>query len=150
MKRIILTLAFVACCFEFSTAYSALEDAKIIAEYKKQLKAKNHAKVARTLVHQANWASVGSLSTNSIVKGYPMVNIVSIDDNTANSVSTGRIHFLLTDLDFTGPDWRNNNKVTFMFTDEQTLNCKNKGMDPMEPTCPRVMISGKVLEVIEE
>ncbi|XP_064550215.1 protein CREG1 [Drosophila montana] len=140
----LLLLLLVACVFFSHTqAYSALQDARIIAQYKRQLEL-NHAKIARQLVHRANWASVGSISTNEVVKDYPMVNIISVDDTGLGGNSTGVIRFLLVDLDFTGPDWQKNNKVTFMFTDEQTLKCKNANMDPMEPTCARVIISGQV------
>lgn len=126
-----------------SSGYSPREDERIIREYKREQEL-NHAKIARDLVHRANWAAVGSLSTNERVKGYPMVNIISIDDSDANNRSTGRIRFLLTDLDFTGPDWQKDNKVTLLFSDEQTLRCKEGGKDPMEPTCARSMISGQV------
>ncbi|EDW80648.1 uncharacterized protein Dwil_GK11455 [Drosophila willistoni] len=132
-----------------SQGYSPREDARVIAEYKRELEL-NHAKIARQLVHQANWASVGSISTNKIVENYPMVNIVAIDDNDVHGNSTGKIRFLLTDLDFTGPDWQKNNKVTFTFTDEQTLNCQKAGKDPMEPTCARTMLSGQVKKMVED
>lgn len=131
----------------YCAAYSALEDARIIAEYKRYLHTTDHASVARSLVHKTDWASVGSISTNDKITDYPMVNIISVDDSAVDGSSTGRIHFLLTDLDFTGPDWKHINKVTFLFSDDQTLNCKNHGQDPMEPTCARTIISGKVKKV---
>ncbi|XP_017141335.1 protein CREG1 [Drosophila miranda] len=140
---LLMALAFACLALSQTQGYSASEDARIISEYKREMEL-NHAKIARQLVHRANWAAVGSISTNKIVEDYPMVNIVSIDDSDANGNSTGKIRFLLTDLDFTGPDWEKNNKVTLMFTEEQTLNCKNHGKDPMEPTCARSMISGQV------
>jgi len=130
-----------------TNGYSAFDDARIIAEYKKQLKSLDHPKIARNLVHQANWTSLGTISTNEHILGYPMVNIISIDDNDLNQKSTGHIRFLLTDKDFTGGDWKNNNKVTMLFSDEQNINCGRKGIDPMEPTCARTIISGKVIEV---
>eukprot|EP00099_Drosophila_melanogaster_P028530 NP_732230.1 cellular repressor of E1A-stimulated genes, isoform C [Drosophila melanogaster] len=136
-----LILALVS--LDPSSGYSRRKDERIIREYKREQEL-NHAKIARDLVHRANWAAVGSLSTNERVKGYPMVNIISIDDSDANNRSTGRIRFLLTDLDFTGPDWQKDNKVTLLFSDEQTLRCKEGGKDPMEPTCARSMISGQV------
>lgn len=142
MLIFLTTCAYVTC----SLGYSSLEDAQIIAEYKREL-ALNHAKIARKLVHRANWASVGTISGDSSVKDYPMVNIIAIDDNNAANSSTGIIRFLLTDLDFTGQDWQSNNKVTFMFSDEQTLNCKNANKDPMEPTCARTILSGQVKKV---
>ncbi|XP_034487939.1 protein CREG1 [Drosophila innubila] len=142
--NMLLLLVFASLSVAGNTlAYSALRDAQIIAEFKQELEL-NHAKIARELVHSANWASVGTISTNEVVKDYPMVNIISIDDNNASFISTGIIRFLLTDLDFTGMDWQSNNKVSFMFTDEQTLNCTNAKKDPMEPTCARTMISGQV------
>nr|XP_016944698.1 protein CREG1 [Drosophila suzukii]XP_036674402.1 protein CREG1 [Drosophila suzukii] len=138
---IALILAFVFPNPSFG--YSPREDALAIREFKRE-QGLNHAKIARDLVHRANWAALGSLSTNKLVEGYPMVNIISIDDSDANGNSTGRIRFLLTDLDFTGPDWQKDNKVTLLFSDEQTLRCKDGGKDPMEPTCARSMISGQV------
>jgi len=141
---IALILAFVFPNPSFG--YSPREDALAIREFKRE-QGLNHAKIARDLVHRANWAALGSLSTNKLVEGYPMVNIISIDDSDANGNSTGRIRFLLTDLDFTGPDWQKDNKVTLLFSDEQTLRCKDGGKDPMEPTCARSMISGQVQKV---
>ncbi|KAH8382156.1 hypothetical protein KR009_002083, partial [Drosophila setifemur] len=143
LQSLLLALILALAAPALSSGYSTREDARAIQEFKR-LQALNHAKIARQLVHQANWASVGSISTNELVEGYPMVNIISIDDSDVNGNSTGRIRFLLTDLDFTGPDWQKNNKVTVLFTDEQTLNCKNAGKDPMEPTCARTVISGQV------
>uniref|UniRef100_T1PLY7 Pyridoxamine 5'-phosphate oxidase n=1 Tax=Musca domestica TaxID=7370 RepID=T1PLY7_MUSDO len=146
----------VALYCNLSHGYSALEDARIIAEYKRSLKSSgepkelDHAAIARKLVHQTDWASVGTISSNPAVKGFPMVNIISINDNDVHQKSTGRIRFLLTDLDFTGIDWQVSNKTTFLFTDEQRLHCSRptgwnvQPIDPMEPTCARVMISGQV------
>ncbi|XP_030370511.1 protein CREG1 [Scaptodrosophila lebanonensis] len=145
-QTLLLIFAFISAAVTSTYGYSALQDARIIAQFRRDQEL-NHAKIARQLVHQANWASVGSISTNAIVENYPMVNIISVDDNDASGKSTGKIHFLLTDLDFTGPDWQRNNKVTFLFTDEQTLNCKNNNKDPMEPTCARIMISGQVRKI---
>lgn len=158
-KKSVFLAILLALYLNLSWGYSASEDARIIAEYKRKLKLKlkatligsqlNHALIARKLVHKTDWASVGTISTNNETKGFPMVNIISINDNDVKNQSTGHIQFLLTDLDFTGPDWQRNNKVTFLFTDEQTLSCSKHwpSIDPMEPTCPRVMISGEVKKV---
>ncbi|XP_023301314.2 protein CREG1 [Lucilia cuprina] len=161
-KTIKIFLLLIGVYLEFATCYSAYQDALIIREYKRQLRRNatlsapdlDHVKIARNLVHQANWASVGTISTHSAVKDYPMVNIISINDNDAFGQSTGRIRFLLTDLDFTGPDWQHNNKATFLFTDEQLMHCSkrpwpdnNSPIDPMEPTCARAIISGQVVKM---
>uniref|UniRef100_A0A1A9WNR1 CREG-like beta-barrel domain-containing protein n=1 Tax=Glossina brevipalpis TaxID=37001 RepID=A0A1A9WNR1_9MUSC len=118
LKYFSLTILIIVLSYDLIEAYSALEDERIILAYKYQqlmLETQpdlNHAKIARTLVNRANWAAVGTISTNRLVASYPMVNVISIDDNDSKGVSTGKIHFMLTDLDFTGPDWRYNNKMS--------------------------------------
>lgn len=104
----------------------------------------DHAKVARELVHKSDWAAVGTISVDSKIPGFPMVNVISIADN-----ENGTIYFMLVDLDFTGQDWHKNNNVTFLFTQDVNGDCRNKKRDPMEPTCARAMISGKVDPVDE-
>lgn len=101
-----------------------------------------HAEVARRLVHKSNWTSMGTLATCKHFVGFPMVNIISVADSATGNKSTGHIYYLLTDLDFTGKDWRKDNKMTALFTDDQDSSCSRKFIDPMEPTCARVIISG--------
>uniref|UniRef100_A0A1I8Q1L3 CREG-like beta-barrel domain-containing protein n=1 Tax=Stomoxys calcitrans TaxID=35570 RepID=A0A1I8Q1L3_STOCA len=111
-------------------------------------KESNHALVARRLVHQTNWAAISTISTHRKLKDYPMVQILSINDYDAKKQSTGRIQFLLTNLDFTGKDVKQNNKVSLLFNDEQLLHCSEQNLDPMEPTCARTIISGEVKRVL--
>ncbi|XP_067616796.1 protein CREG1-like [Eurosta solidaginis] len=73
-----------------------------------------------------------------------MVNIIAVDDSALNGSSTGRIHFLLADFEFTGADALHNSRMTFFFSEEQSNSCNKRGVNPMEPACPRVMISGRV------
>lgn len=91
---------------------------------------------------------MGTISTSKPINGFPMVNIQSVADSAKDEPSTGSIYFYLTDLDFTGQDLTKNNKLTAMFTNDQDLECSNKGIDPMEPTCARIMISGSAVKVI--
>lgn len=102
-----------------------------------------HAKVARYIVHKSEWTSMGTLSTLKNINGYPMVNIISVADSPRDAKSTGHIYFLLTDLDFTGQDLNVANKLTALFSNDQDLECTNQNVDPMEPICGRVMISGQ-------
>lgn len=105
---------------------------------------REYAKMARYLVHKSNWTSMGTISTIPNFTGYPMVNIKSIADSANNAPSTGRIIFLLTDMDFTGKDLAVNNKLTAMFTEDQDLACTSKNVDTMEPTCARAIFIGKL------
>lgn len=71
-----------------------------------------------------------------------MVNIVSMSDSARDEKSTGLIYFYMTDLDFTGHDLSKDNKLTIMLSQEQDQSCSKQNMDPMEPTCARVIIQG--------
>lgn len=76
-----------------------------------------------------------------------MVNLKSIADSAKDEPSTGNIYFYLTSLDFTGQDLLKNNKLTVMVSNDQDLACTNKGVDPMEPTCARIILSGTAVQV---
>lgn len=104
-----------------------------------------YAKVARYLVHRSDWTAMG---TNSkYFPGFPMVNIISIADSPKREKSTGNIYFYLTDLDFTGQDLTQDNKLTLLLSQEQDLSCTNANTDAMEPTCARIMVSGSITKV---
>lgn len=77
-----------------------------------------------------------------------MVNLKSVADSARDEPSTGNIYFYLTNLDFTGLDLLKSNKLTAMFSNDQDLECTKNGIDPMEPTCARIIISGSVLQVM--
>lgn len=79
--------------------------------------------------------------------GYPMVNVISIADSPKDQKSTGNIYFYLTNLDFTGQDLQENNKLTVLLSQDQDLSCSSTKTDPMEPTCARVIIKGKLQKV---
>lgn len=106
-----------------------------------------YAKMARYLVHKSNWTSMGTISSLSTIHGFPMVNVISVADSAYDAPSTGHIYFLLTDLDFTGQDLAENNKLTALFSEDQDLACTSNHTDTMEPTCARVIFTGKVLRL---
>uniref|UniRef100_A0A182LZ99 CREG-like beta-barrel domain-containing protein n=1 Tax=Anopheles culicifacies TaxID=139723 RepID=A0A182LZ99_9DIPT len=107
-----------------------------------------YAKMARYLVHKAEWVSMGSLSTVDAIKGFPMVNIISVADSARGEKSTGVLYFYLTMLDYTAQDLHKDNRLTVMLTLDQDKYCTNNGIDPMEPTCARIMISGRADKII--
>lgn len=104
----------------------------------------DYAKIARYLVHKSNWTSMGTISTEPKLLNFPMVNVISMADSALNAASTGRIYFLLTDLDFTGRDLAVNNKLTALFTEDQDLSCTTNHTDTMEPICARVIFVGQM------
>jgi hypothetical protein len=107
----------------------------------------DYAKMARWLVHNSEWMSMGTISTLPSIAGFPMVNVISMADSEKGAKSTGVIYFYLVMLDFTAQDLSKNNQLTALFSMDQNLYCTNRNMDPMEPTCARIMISGEALRV---
>lgn len=108
-----------------------------------------YAKMARYLVHKAEWVSMGSLSTVDAIKGYPMVNIIATADSEHGAKSTGTLYFYLTMLDYTAQDLSKDNRLTVLLSMDQDLECSKRGIDPMEPTCARIMISGRAIKLEE-
>lgn len=106
-----------------------------------------YAKMARYLVHKAEWVSMGSLSTVDAIKGYPMVNVIAVADSARGEKSTGTLYFYLTMLDYTAQDLSKDNRLTVLLSMDQDLYCSKRGVDPMEPTCARIMISGRAVKL---
>lgn len=76
-----------------------------------------------------------------------MVNVKSVADSKVGAPSTGHIYFYLTNVDFTAQDLMKDNKATLLFSADQDLSCSQHNIDTMDPTCSRIMISGKVKKV---
>lgn len=92
-----------------------------------------YAKMARWLVHNMEWTSMGTISTLPYLSGYPMVNVIAMADSVKDAPSTGVVYFYLTMLDFTAQDLAKSNRLTALFSMEQSLYCSEKmNVDPME------------------
>lgn len=79
-----------------------------------------------------------------------MVNVIAMADSEKGAKSTGEIYFYLVMLDFTAQDLSKNNKMTVLFSLDQSLYCTKRNVDPMEPTCARIMMSGEALKVLKD
>lgn len=94
-----------------------------------------------------DYASLGTISSLDDIKGYPMVSIMSVADSPRDGKSTGDIYLYLLHIDYITHDLKATNKLTALFSDNEDLSCAKRGLDPMEPTCARVMITGYVAQV---
>ncbi|XP_076233719.1 cellular Repressor of E1A-stimulated Genes [Calliopsis andreniformis] len=101
------------------------------------------ALMARYIVNQADWASVGTISTRKDIESYPAVTLVSFTDGLLGN-GTGVPYMYLTPLDFTAQDLAKDNRVSLLLTLAQGDYCKSKQWDPMDPRCARVLMSGKM------
>lgn len=76
-----------------------------------------------------------------------MVSVMSVADSPRGGNSTGNIYFYLLHIDYITHDLKADNKLTALFSNNQDLECTRRGLDPMEPTCSRVMITGYAAQV---
>lgn len=76
-----------------------------------------------------------------------MVSIMSVADSVRGANSTGDIYLYLLHIDYITHDLKADNKLTALFSNNQDLSCTKRGLDPMEPTCSRVMITGYIAQV---
>ncbi|XP_077288483.1 cellular Repressor of E1A-stimulated Genes [Arctopsyche grandis] len=105
---------------------------------------KDYVAMARFVVHQADWASVATLSTIQKIKNYPFTNIASMSDGTVDH-SIGIPYFYLTPLDFASKDLTEDSRCTISVTLEETSYCRQQNYDPDDPRCARVMLSGRMV-----
>jgi hypothetical protein len=75
---------------------------------------------------------MGTISTLPTLNGFPMVNVISVADSAKNEKSTGKIFFYLTMLDFTAQDLSKSNKLTALFSMDQTLYCQRWGLNKLK------------------
>ncbi|CAL8468144.1 g7683 [Coccomyxa elongata] len=99
-----------------------------------------HAKMARWLIAENDW---GTVSTTSIhLAGAAFGNLVSYADGPKGN-STGRLLFYLTPMDATTTDLAANSAATLTVGEIQLAGSCGV-MDPEDPTCAKVSISGRM------
>lgn len=107
------------------------------------------ALMARYIVNQADWSAVATISTRKDIESFPTANLISFGDGPLGNGS-GIPYVYLTPLDFTAQDLAKDHRATFLMSLAQGDYCKDKAMDPMDPRCARVMLSGKIKQIKED
>ncbi|KAJ2947426.1 hypothetical protein O0L34_g17204 [Tuta absoluta] len=103
--------------------------------------------MARYVLHNADWASVATISSLPAIQGFPFSNVKSVvDGSLANS--TGIPYFYMAPADFTARDLMRNSRVTVQVSLEETRYCENQKWDPEDPRCTRLMLSGKMKRIM--
>ncbi|KAF2899695.1 hypothetical protein ILUMI_06480 [Ignelater luminosus] len=99
------------------------------------------AKMARYIIHNSDWASIATISTLSEIQTYPFVSLKSVSDGPRDN-STGNLYFYITSMDVSGKDITVDNRVTIMATLAESSYCSQNNLDPQDPRCAKVIISG--------
>lgn len=107
----------------------------------------NKAATARYLVHASDY---GVLATNSLhLPGVPFSNIFSFADGTPDN-STGNVYFFASPLDTSMHDLAVDPRCSFSLTESQigtNLSCGSQHIDPEDPRCARLTLSGKFADI---
>jgi len=106
----------------------------------------DYALMARYIIHNTDWLSIATISTQDTIKGYPFVSLKSLSDGPVKN-STGVPYLYMTDMDVSGKDTLQNSKVTVMATLAATSYCNENEYDPQDPRCAKVILSGIYLKV---
>lgn len=104
------------------------------------------ALVARWLAHSVDW---GTISTTSVhLGGAAFGNVASLSDGPPGC-STGRLLFYLTSMDATAQDLEANSTASLTICEAQ-LPGGCTGIDPEDPTCAKLSVSGRLERVPPE
>ncbi|XP_072929260.1 protein CREG1 [Epargyreus clarus] len=104
--------------------------------------------MARYVAHNCDWASLATISVLPAIEGFPFSNVKSIvDGSLANS--TGVPYFYMSPLDFSARDLSKNSRATVLISLEETRYCETQNIDPEDPRCTRLILSGKMKKVKE-
>lgn len=106
-----------------------------------------HAEMARWLVHMNDWGTLSTVSRDlsTAERHVAFGSTVSYSDGPM-SRSTGRLLFYLTPLDASAHDLQGNNMATLSVAEAQ-MHGYCLGVDPEDPTCAKVALTGPVVVV---
>ncbi|KAJ8977693.1 hypothetical protein NQ317_005426 [Molorchus minor] len=104
------------------------------------------ALMARYIMHKSDWVSIATISTQDAIKGYPFVGLKSLSDGPASN-STGVPYLYMSEMDVSGQDVEINKKVTIMATLAQSDYCRAENLDPQDPRCAKLIISGTFVKI---
>lgn len=104
------------------------------------------ARVARYVVHISEWASISTISTADPIKGYPFGNIMSISDGPVDK-SSGTPYAYISRMDLSGTDLLTDARATLSISEAQSDYCQKHDLDPEDPRCARILLTGTMDEV---
>lgn len=107
-----------------------------------------YAAVARYIMHVSNWASLATMSTHAGIEGYPFANVFSISDGLHDN-STGNPYFYLTSMELSVHDLEKDPRASLTATLAQSNYCKQEHLDPQDPLCAHVILTGEIVKIKE-
>ncbi|KAK5649498.1 hypothetical protein RI129_000527 [Pyrocoelia pectoralis] len=101
----------------------------------------DHALVARHVLHNCAWGALSTVSTIPSIESYPYTSLESIVDGF-DEKGNGVPYFFVTSLDQSIKDIQADNRCSVMATLAELDWCSKNNLDPEDPRCQRVVLSG--------
>merc|ERR1712079_670539 len=105
------------------------------------------AKLARYVMHYSDWGSIATISCRDPIKGLPFSNVISLSDGTNPKTATGIPYMYFADMEMPVEDINCKNEMSLSMTLAQGEYCKQKGLDPQDPPCPRLILTGSTEKI---
>merc|ERR1712126_685339 len=105
------------------------------------------ARMARYIVHYSEWTSIATISIQEPIKGYPFANIFSMSDGSSVANSSGVPYFYVPSLEMSVHDLKKDSRISATMSLAQGSYCKQKNLDPEDPRCAHLILSGRFMPI---
>jgi len=100
------------------------------------------------MVRNAQWGVIATISPDFMS---PFGIVQSFADGPGpKDKSSGTPYFYIAKMSTLYLNLKNNNTVSFTLSEAMSDYCEKKGMDPEEPPCGRMIMTGKIVEVTDK
>ncbi|XP_006133245.2 protein CREG2 [Pelodiscus sinensis] len=106
-------------------------------------------RTARFLTHYNSWGFLATESTQEKIQGIPFGNCLLLSDGPVNN-STGIPFFYVTSKDNTVTDLMKNSRASLTLPEAEGDFCRKNIIDPEDPRCARVTLTGQMVMVPPE
>uniref|UniRef100_W5M055 Cellular repressor of E1A-stimulated genes 2 n=2 Tax=Lepisosteus oculatus TaxID=7918 RepID=W5M055_LEPOC len=106
------------------------------------------ARTARYLAHYSDWGFLATLCTQEKIQGRPFGSVFSVSDGPLGN-STGTPYFCVSALHSSVEDLKVNPVASLTFPAPEGDYCREHLMDPEEPRCAQLTLTGRMLAVEE-
>ncbi|XP_035127673.1 protein CREG2 isoform X2 [Callithrix jacchus] len=107
------------------------------------------AATARSLAHASAWGCLATVSAHEKIQGLPFGNCLPISDGPVNN-STGIPFFYMTAKDPVVADLMKNPMASLMLPESEGEFCRKNIVDPEDPRCVRLTLTGQMIAVSPE
>jgi len=90
---------------------------------------------------------LATISSRRDILGYPFANVFSLSDGANLKESSGVPYFYLTPLEMSVKDLRKDTRASLTMSLAQGTYCKEKHLDPEDPRCAHVILTGHIVPV---